>query len=194
MGLTQNDYFKEKIRTNQSRYIFVFSILVLLLSIGCLATASLLKKESSDIQDDVFVVWAAIPAVLSGLLGIITSISRKKLVLMIFLLLTCLSIVLCGLSTTMSGLAYNNQSWSYIGEEAKNCDNRTVGKCLCVVKVVVPAPFASSTCEVLEDVAHYLLVQSSLLAVLSILSIISAFFATSFLCCLPWSYLEDQGR
>ena len=33
-------------------------ILVLIFAIGCLVTALLIKKEYSDVKDDVFVVWA----------------------------------------------------------------------------------------------------------------------------------------
>ena len=44
-----------------------------------------------------------------------------------------------------------------------------------------------SSCDVLEKVEYLLKLQCGLLAVLSVVSIISVFVATYSLCCLPWS-------
>ena len=70
-------------------------------------------------------------------------ISLFSFQVIICLLLTCFIIVLCSLATVMSGLAYNNDSWSYIGKQAKQCDNKNAGKCSCVHSVSVTTPFQS---------------------------------------------------
>ena len=86
----------------------------------------------------------------------------------VFLLLTCFSIVLCGLATVMSGLAYTNGSWSYIGKEATNCNNKSAGKCACIHSVSVPTPFESeffsvtSRETVLSFLFSFLVINSSL--------------------------------
>ena len=54
-------YFKEKIRPNQARSLLFISIVTLIFSISCIVTSSLIKKEHSDVENDIFVVWASAP-------------------------------------------------------------------------------------------------------------------------------------
>lgn len=57
----QMAYFEKKIGSEQARSLLFISILILIFSIACTVVTSLIKKEHSDVANDIFVVWAAAP-------------------------------------------------------------------------------------------------------------------------------------
>lgn len=181
----------EDISKTKSFILALMSVLILLCAVGCVITSAVLKNENSDIPDNMFIIWASIPAIMVGFVGISAAIFKKKRIISVFLVLALFTMVLCGVAAVLNGLARYSDGWKYIAKEADSCKSTTTNGCSCVDP---PYPFKTTKCEDLGKIDNLLVAQSSLAALTTIILLISCFQATTVLCCGPWVFIDYSDR
>lgn len=181
----------EDISKTKSFALALMSVMILLCAVGCVITSAILKNENSDIPDDIFIIWASVPAIIVGFVGISAAIFKKKRIISVFLVLAIFTMVLCGVASVLNGLARYLDGWKYIAKEADRCTSTTTNGCSCVDP---PYPFKTTKCEDLGKIDDLLVTQSSLAALTTIILLISCFQAATVLCCGPWVFIDNSDR
>eukprot|EP00112_Aurelia_sp_Birch-Aquarium-sp1_P002947 Seg1329.10 transcript_id=Seg1329.10/GoldUCD/mRNA.D3Y31 product="hypothetical protein" protein_id=Seg1329.10/GoldUCD/D3Y31 len=176
------------------RYYLVLAFLNIAVCIGLVVCASILKDFDSNLKDQLFHIWVAIPILFPALAGVAVFISKQRRMVVLFLILALIVMVLCASASMLTGLRYWLDGWHHTRERLDTAGKCSVKNNVCTCTGVSKMPLSLNNCKDVEMAANVLVGEIVLSALGMIFNIAGCFLGFMTICCGPWKFLDDYSR
>lgn len=172
-------------------WFIVVTILSFFIGLALIGCAAQTKALSSDVSDEVFHLWIGIPLVALGIFSIICFVSKKKKIIIVFLIFAIIVMVICAIGALVGGVRYWMDGWQRT-KRALDDNLCTVGTAdnICACPNIAVMPAAVDSCDDLETIVKLIIAEIALSAGGFVASIIAVYLSFMAICCGPWMYME----
>jgi len=174
-------------------YFVILAILTVAICIGLVICASVLKDYDSNLKDQLFHIWVAIPILLPAILGIAVFITRSRRLVIFFLVCSIFVTVLCAAASLLAGLRYWLDGWYATREKLDEGGQCSVRSGICACNGVTKLPLSLKNCDDMTKAANFFIGEIVLSSLGFIISIAGVFLGFMSICCGPWKFIDDYA-
>ncbi|XP_065063014.1 uncharacterized protein LOC135689643 [Rhopilema esculentum] len=182
---------KKKLGAVYRPYFLALSVLGIGICIGLIVCAAILKDFDSNLKDQLFHIWVAIPILLPAVVGITVFITKSRKLVILFLICSLTVTVLCAAASLLTGIRYWLDGW-YTTRERLDAGNKcSVQNNACACTGVFKMPVSLKKCSEVETAANVLVGEIVLTALGLIINIMGVYLGFMSICCGPWKFLDN---
>lgn len=187
-----NPSLKQNIASVYRPWYLVVAFLSLFIGVALIGCSSALKQYDTDLRDELFHLWVAIPLVIAGIFALACFVFKKKNMVTAFLIVSIIIMVVCAVGALTSGIRFWMDNWQKTRRalDDNKCALNKDNKCVCTDIAAAVMPSLIDDCDDLETMVNLVITEIALCAGGFIASVIAVYLSFMSICCAPWMYAE----